>query len=108
VDDHGVLHREGRIRLATAADEILPLRDPRVKDHPEYLIIMLLARVIVSLGSLERIDEKVVERLFVGDLTYLQDMYNRINLADNPDYDGICPSCGQSVKIPLNFQQAGR
>lgn len=108
VDGEGNLHREGRMRLATAADEILPLRDPRTKDNPEYLIVLILSRVIVSLGTLERIDEQMVEKLFVADLTYLQDLYNRINQAENPVYEGKCPECGKAVKIPVNFQQAGR
>ena len=30
VDREGNLHKEGKMRLATAADEIIPLRDPRV------------------------------------------------------------------------------
>ena len=32
------------MRLATARDEILPLRDPRVQDNEAYLTIILLAR----------------------------------------------------------------
>ena len=31
VDKNGDVHRRGTMRLATAADEILPLRDPRVQ-----------------------------------------------------------------------------
>ena len=29
IDDTGMIHREGTMRLANAADEILPLKDPR-------------------------------------------------------------------------------
>lgn len=108
VDSEGHLHREGRMRLATAADEILPLRDSRVKDNPEYLIILILSRVMVSLGTLDQIDEKVVEKLFVADLAYLQDLYNRINQTEDPVYEGKCPECGKTVKISINFLQAGR
>lgn len=108
VDDTGHLHREGRMRLATAADEILPLRDPRVRDNPEYLIILILSRVIVRLGSLPAVDERAVESLFVGDLSYLQDLYNRINQTENPVYEGRCPECQKAVSIPVNFLTAGR
>ena len=49
VDDAGTLHRRGTMRLATAADEILPLRDPRVQQNEAYLVIIVLARVITRL-----------------------------------------------------------
>lgn len=108
VDSEGRLHRDGKMRLATAADEIMPLRDPRVRDNPEYLVIAILSRVITSLGTLRHIDAKDIESLFVADLTYLQDLYNRLNQMDAPVYEGICPHCSQNLKIPVNFQQAGR
>jgi hypothetical protein len=78
-DQHGVLHRRGVMRLATAADEILPLRDPRVQQNPAYLAIIVLARVIVKLGDLPSIDTRVIEGLFASDLDYLQRIYERIN-----------------------------
>jgi len=79
VGPDGVLHRQGRMRLATAMDEIGPLRDPRVRANQAYLAIILLARVITKLGSLEVIDTGVVENLFSADLAYLQDFYRKIN-----------------------------
>jgi hypothetical protein len=75
----GTLHRKGRMRLATAIDEIAPLRDPRVRNNQAYLVIILLARVIVSLGTVEVIDSNVVENLFSADLAFLQDFYRKIN-----------------------------
>ncbi|MHB0937057.1 MAG: hypothetical protein ACYDCO_00645 [Armatimonadota bacterium] len=79
VASDGTLHRKGRMRLATAIDEIAPLRDPRVRSNQAYLVIILLARVITKLGSLEVIDTGVVENLFSADLAYLQDFYRKIN-----------------------------
>jgi len=108
VDDEGTLHREGKMRLATAADEIQPLRDPRVKDNPEYLIVTILARVVTKLGAVQNINTGVIEKLFVQDLSYLQDLYNRINQMGEPRYDCTCPECGGKVRVPINFQQAGR
>jgi hypothetical protein len=108
VDEDGRLHREGTIRLATAADEILPLRDPRVKENAEYLTILILSRVVTSIGTLQPVKESIVEKLFIQDLAYLQDLYNRINQMDSPCYEEHCPSCGVKVKIPVNFPQAGR
>ncbi|HWA83413.1 MAG TPA: hypothetical protein VG820_08280 [Fimbriimonadaceae bacterium] len=79
VDSHGTLHKKGRMRLATAMDEIAPLRDPRVKANQAYLVIILLARVVTQLGSVETIDTGVIENLFSADLSFLQDFYRRIN-----------------------------
>jgi hypothetical protein len=80
LDPDGALHRDGVMRLATAADEILPLKDPRVQQNPAYLSIIVLARVITRLGSLRDVNPKVVEGFFASDLTFLQRLYERLNL----------------------------
>ena len=85
LDADGVLHTDGVMRLATAADEILPLKDPRVQANPAYLTIIVLARVVTRLGSLPDVNTKVVEGLFASDLDYLQALYERLNAADEPD-----------------------
>ena len=79
VDPGGALHRDGVMRLATAADEILPLKDPRVQQNPAYLTIIVLARVITRLGALQDVNTKVIEGLFASDLSYLQALYERLN-----------------------------
>src|SRR5262245_40361108 len=79
VDPNGTLHKKGRMRLATAMDEIAPLRDPRVRSNQAYLVIILLSRVITQLGTVEVIDTGVVENMFSADLAFLQDFYRRIN-----------------------------
>lgn len=107
LDHAGTLHREGTIRLATAADEILPLKDPRVQQNPGYLTIILLARVITRLGSLPAVDTRVIENLYTADLSYLQDFYERINIMETPCYRSICPHCGQETEVPVNFMNAG-
>ena len=96
LDEDGTLHRDGVMRLATAADEIVPLKDARVQNNEAYLIVILLSRVVTRLGSLPRIHPKIVEGLFAADLAYLQDLYNRINALH--DDSASCPHCGQ----PLN------
>lgn len=106
VDEAGVLHKEGIMRLATAADEILPMRDPRVQQNPSYLTVILLARVVIKLGDLKAIDTKIIEKLFTADLAYLQDMYQRINQMDEPGYSVSCPHCGQGFVLPVNFMEA--
>ena len=80
MDMNGNLHREGVMRLANAGDEIIPLKDPRVQQNPGYLTIIILSRVIKSLGTLPAVDTRVVEGLFTIDLAYLQENYGlRIN-----------------------------
>ncbi len=103
VDANGDLHRQGTMRLATAADEILPMRDPRVQQNSGYLTIILLSRVITKLGTLSTINTRVIEGLFTMDLAYLQDMYQRINLSELPHYQVKCPHCEREFEVPLDF-----
>lgn len=107
VDTQGVVHREGIMRLATAADEILPLKDPRVQQNPGYLTVILLARVIKKLGSLPAVDTNIIEGLYTMDLAYLQDLYEKINSMEAPVYSCVCPHCGAEVEVPVNFMGAG-
>src|SRR6478735_1290891 len=99
--EDGSLHREGTMRLATAADEILPLQDPRVQRNPAYLTVILLSRVVTRLEGIEPVTPKTVESLFAADLAHLQDLYNRVNdVADEPAGGSramVCPSCGEEV-----------
>jgi hypothetical protein len=85
MDEAGTLHRRGAMRLATAADEILPLRDPRVQQNEAYLTVIVLARVITRLGSLADIHTGVIEGLYASDLAYLQRLYERFNGSDDPE-----------------------
>lgn len=107
VDETGTLHKVGTMRLATAADEILPLRDPKVQQNPGYLTIVLLARVITNIGSVTTINTKTIEKLFTGDLQYLQNMYQMINGIEDPTMKVTCPSCGEIHEVPINFTQEG-
>jgi hypothetical protein len=82
VDDHGTLHRKGTMRLATARDEIEPLRDARVKENEAYLTVIVLSRVVTELGSVGEVNPKTIEGLFAADLAYLQDFYRVVNFGD--------------------------
>jgi hypothetical protein len=84
VDSAGTVHQRGKMRLATARDEVEPLRDSRVQENDAYLTIVILARVVTSLGTLTHINPKVIEDLFASDIAYLQDLYGIINFGD-PD-----------------------
>ena len=102
VDPAGSVHRTGVMRLATAADEIYPLKDPRVRTWPAYLIVLLLERVVSKLGSLPEVHAGVIEGLFSEDLAYLQDLYNRINGLSPSMLTVTCPHCGSehTVEVP--------
>ena len=102
VDAEGTLHRQGIMRRATAADEILPLGDPRVVKNPAYLIIILLSRVVTQLGDLSAINPKVIENLYATDIAYLQELYNDVNRLDQ----GTLVRC-QHCQQPTETRIAG-
>jgi len=101
LDAEGNLHREGVMRLATAFDEIGPMKDPRVQANPGYLIIILLSRVISQLGELPAINPKTIEGLFSADLAYLQDLYRRINENGHNQLGVSCPHCEQVFQVEV-------
>jgi hypothetical protein len=101
VDESGNVHREGVMRLATAMDEIAPLRDPRVRANQAYLVIILLSRVITKLGSLTTIHPGIIEKLFAADLAYLQELYRRINEQGTSDLPITCPECQHEFEVDL-------
>jgi len=104
LDQEGHLHREGAMRLATALDEIEPMRDIRVKANDAYLTVILLSRVITRLGNLRAVTLDVIENLFSADLAYLQDLYRAVNTGDTPRVEAVCPQCQhhfQMETLPL-------
>jgi hypothetical protein len=93
LDADGTLHRDGVMRLATAADEILPLKDLRVQQNPAYLIVILLSRVVTRLGGVEQVTPKVIENLYSADLSHLQTLYNELNRLEQQSPPVTCPKC---------------
>src|SRR5262245_13720698 len=107
VDDSGTVHRDGVMRLATARDEILPLRDPRVRENESYLTVLLLSRVVTRLGSLTDVHPGVVESLFASDLAFLQDLYRRVNQEGHTHAAVTCPSCGHEFAVDVAGERLG-
>ncbi len=101
VDSEGGVHRQGVMRMATAMDEIVPLRDPRVRTNQAYLTVVLLARVVTQLGTLPVVSTNVIENLFVADLAYLQALYRRINEDGKTTVMVTCPNCQGQVEVDL-------
>lgn len=107
LDSAGILHRKGKMRLATAGDEISATRDPRVLSNPSYLTIVILGKVVTELEGVEMVTANLIERLFTADLAFLQDMYQRINDIEPPMMETVCPECGKVYQVPLNFTTGG-
>jgi hypothetical protein len=101
VDENGTLHREGTMRLATARDEILPQRDPRVRDNEAYLTVILLSRVVTRLGTVSQVTPATIEGLFASDLAFLQDLYRRINSEGHTQLGVTCPACKHEFSVDL-------
>lgn len=101
IDGEGNLHKQGVMRLATAMDEIVPLRDLRVRSNQAYLVIILLSRVIVRLGSLSQITTNMIENLFAADLAYLQAFYRQINEQGTSRITVSCPDCQHEFELDL-------
>ncbi|MBQ9504127.1 MAG: phage tail assembly protein [Lachnospiraceae bacterium] len=107
LDASGELHRKGKMRLATAGDEISATRDPRVLSNPSYLTVVILSRVITEIEGVSAITATLIEKLFTADLAYLQDMYQKINDIEPPTMTVVCPDCGKTFEVPLNFTGEG-
>ncbi len=107
VDGNGDVHRRGKMRLATAGDEISATRDPRVLSNPSYLTIVILSKVVINIEGLDAVTATTIERLFTADLAFLQDMYQRINDIEPPVMHCVCPDCGREFEVPLNFTREG-
>ncbi|MBW4721124.1 hypothetical protein KZQ38_28425 [Saccharothrix sp. SC076] len=107
VDDAGVVHRTGAMRLATARDELVPLRDDRVRENSAYLTVVLLARVVTRIGTVTDVHAGVVENLFASDLAFLQDMYRRINSEGHTRAAVRCPECGHGFGVDVSGGRLG-
>jgi len=99
LDESGALHRRGTMRLATAADEILPLRDPRVQQNEAYLAVIVLARVVTRLGSLGEVHTGVIEGLYASDFSYLQRLYDNFNAVESEEGDQVARA-PQASRMP--------
>ena len=107
VDDSGAVHRRGVMRLATARDELEPLRDPTISgpDDPR-LTIVVLSRVVQSLGTLPMVTRQEIEGLFAADLAYLQDFYGVINFGSDEDIDALLAAQAERREQPARESAA--
>jgi hypothetical protein len=108
VDETGTVHREGIMRLATARDEIEPLRDAQVRHNEAYLAVLLLSRVITRVGTVTEIDPEFVEGLYAADFDHLQRLYERVNSDGEAVGVVSCPACAHRFEIDLTEIEDGR
>ena len=106
-DDTGTLHRDGRMRLATARDEIQPLADPQVRSNEAYLTILLLARTVERIGPTTTVTPDIIEGLFAADFDHLQRLYERINSPEVVRGHLECPGCHEQIDVDLAGIQDG-
>jgi hypothetical protein len=108
VDASGAVHREGTMRLATARDEIEPLRDVQVRQNEAYLTVLLVARVVTKLGDMVEVTPEMVEGLYAADFDHLQRLYERINTDGEAVGSVTCPNCSQAFEVDLTEIEDGR
>src|SRR5581483_74738 len=108
VDAAGKVHREGTMRLATARDEIEPLREVEVRQNQAYLAVLLLARTITRIGDVREITPDLVEGLYAADFDHLQRLYERINSDGEAVGVVSCPACAQEFEVDLTEIEDGR
>lgn len=101
-DEDGTLHRDGVMRLSRAIDEIAPQAEARVQRNEAYLIVILLSRVVLRIGSVTQITPRVIEQLYARDLAYLQEFYNQINGTGTPRVPASCPRCELEFELELS------
>ena len=108
VDGAGNVHREGTMRLATARDEIEPLREVDVRQNQAYLSVLLLARTVTRIGDVTDITPELVSGLYAADFDHLQRLYERINSDGEAVGVVSCPACAQRFEVDLTEIEDGR
>ncbi len=108
VDAHGAVHRDGTMRLATARDEIEPLRDAAVRQNEAYLTVLLLSRVVTRIGSITEVTPEVIENLYAADFDHLQRLYERLNTNGEVVGSVTCPECQHAFEVDLSEIEDGR
>ena len=96
------------MRLATARDEIEPLRDADVRRNEAYLAVLLLSRVVTRIGDLDDITPTVIEELYAADFDHLQRLYERLNTDGEAVGAVVCPHCSQAFEVDLTDIEDGR
>ena len=103
IDDCQRVNRQGTMRLATAKDEIIVQKEPKVRDNPAYGVLIMLSRVITRLGSSNYVSPDLLENLAILDISYLREYYNRINQQGDAQIPAQCPHCNAQFAVQLEL-----
>jgi hypothetical protein len=105
IDSQNRVHRHGKMRLATAKDEILVQKERKVQETPAYGALVMLSLVITRLGSFNTVSPDVLEGLLLHDIAYLREFYNRINQQGNTHIPAQCPHCNTQFSVELELAE---
>jgi hypothetical protein len=107
VDSEGNLYKTGTMRLATAGDEIHALKDMRCQANIAYTPVIILSRVVTSLGNLRQANNEitplVIESLAIADFKYLMAVYKSHNEGLKIEVD--CPKCNNKFEVDFLAMQ---
>ncbi len=87
IDDEGRAHRRGVMRLAKVGDETSAREQTKESGDPELFHLAKLARVIIKLDGLDRINAEILKNLILFDYVFLKNFYEQIN--SKPKYSTL-------------------
>lgn len=100
-DQKGMLRRTGKMRLATAGDELAIQDHDQNRFNQRYRDLLLLSQVIVRLGEYDQVTPEILEDLYEADFLYLQLLYKDLNGEIEKRAHVQCPACGNEDKISI-------
>ena len=100
-DDEGNLYRNGKMRLATAYDEIVIQDHEKNAFNRRYRDLLVLSQVITELGEYTKVQPELLENLFEVDFIYLQMLYREMNSSYSRKAEARCPACGNIDQIAM-------
>jgi len=100
-DENGTIYRNGKMRPATAYDEIVIQENEKNYVNIRYRDVLMLSQVITELGEIKKVGPEIVENLFEMDFIYLQMLYKEINSSHERKAEARCPACGNIDEIKM-------
>lgn len=98
----GKIHRTGTMRLATTGDELSIQDEDEVGMNTRYRDILLMTKVIDSIGEIQPVTVDVIRELYESDFIYLQLLYRQLNGEADTALKTACPFCGAVSEVQLS------
>lgn len=99
-NEDGELFKKGKMRLATALDEIEIQGGEKNHIDPRYRDLEMLSKTIVSIEGIGKVTATQLEDLYEVDFIYLQMFFNELN-GDSDKLTVSCPNCGSKKDIKI-------